>query len=414
MDSHASPQAVIEAVYRSDWGRILASLIRTTRDMDLAEEAVQEAFAVAADRWHVDGLPAEPRAWILATARNKAIDRMRRAARFRAKEDDLRALSPEAVPPVDVQDSVEDDLLRLIFTCCHPALAEGAQVALTLRAVCGLTTEEIARAFLLPVSTMAQRLVRAKRKIRVAQIPYRVPPQEQLAERLSTVFGVVYLVFNEGYASTRGERLVRGDLCREAIRLARILRELTNDRESRGLLALLLLHDARREARIDDGALILLEDQDRARWNRAQIEAALPLVEEALGSFPPGPYALQAAVAALHCRAEAAADTDWEQIAGIYGVMSRFYPSPVVELNRAVAVSMVEGPAAGLEILDALDGEGELARYHLLPAARADLLRQLGDVAAARDAYEKAIALVGNDPERRFLEQRLRSLDPNR
>ena len=405
----------VDAVYRSDWGRIVATLIRLVRDFDLAEEAAQEAFTAAVDQWRASGVPEFPRAWIVQTARHKAIDRIRRQTRFADKLDAFTAaaanLTVEA-PDFDPGD-IPDDRLRLIFTCCHPALALEAQVALTLRTLGGLETDEIARAFLVPTATMAQRLVRAKAKIRDAGIPYTVPDTKDMAARLDAVLTVIYLVFTEGYAPTRGETLVRTDLCVEAIRLARLVRALLAppSSEATALLALMLLHDSRRDARRDAaGDLVLLEEQDRRRWNHAQIAEALPLVEEALRGSP-GPFALQAAIAALHCEAARAEDTDWPQIVRLYDVLERLQPSPIVSLNRAAAVAMVEGPRPALELVDALTATGDLDGYHLLHATRAELLRRLGCAAEAAKSYATAIGLVTNDAERRFLEGRLRALE---
>jgi RNA polymerase sigma-70 factor (ECF subfamily) len=404
--------AVIDEVYRSDWGRIVATLIRLVGDFDVAEEAAQEAFAAAVGQWRLSGLPESPRIWIIQTARHKAIDRIRRRTRL---AEILSTYAASAVTEIAEEPNLDtgeipDDRIRLIFTCCHPALAVEAQVALTLRTLGGLETEEIARAFLMPTATMAQRLVRAKRKIRDAGIPYIVPDTHDMPERVASVLTVIYLIFNEGYAATRGESLVRTDLCGEAIRLARLVRMLMAPKppaEATGLVALMLLHDSRRGARLDDaGDLILLEDQDRRLWNQAQIAEALPLVAEALGDEP-GPFALQAAIAAEHCRATRAGDTNWRQILRAYDLLERVQPSPVVSLNRAVAVAMVDGIEPALALLDALAATGELDGYHLLPAARADLLRRRGSLTEAAESYARALVLVTNDSERRFLERRL-------
>ncbi|MET0153679.1 MAG: RNA polymerase sigma factor [Candidatus Binatia bacterium] len=403
----------VGGLYRAESGRILATLIRLLGDFDLAEEVVQEAFAAALVRWPTEGLPHNPRAWVVQAARFKAIDRLRRRTRFAEKIDELSAIESLERPPGEAEDdAVRDDRLRLIFTCCHPSLATEAQVALTLRTLCGLTTEEIARAFLVPTTTMAQRLVRAKQKIRLAGIPYQVPAVELLPDRLEAVMTAVYLVFNEGYATTAGDALVRRDLCSEAIRLVRLLDTLLPDRaEPPALLALLLLHDSRRDARATpEGDLVLLEDQDRDRWDHAEIAEGLSLVERALRRGPPGPYALQAAIAAVHARAARAADTDWRQITALYALLLARFPSPVVELNHAVAVAMSEGPEAGLRLLDSLSARGELSAYHLLPAARADLLRRLGRTGEASAAYRSALALVTNPAERRFLQRRLEAV----
>jgi RNA polymerase sigma-70 factor (ECF subfamily) len=410
--------SAVEELYRSDWGRIVATLIRLVGDFDLAEESAQEAFAAAVEQWGAEGVPEFPRAWIVQTARHKAIDRIRHRVRSQEKLESyaaagLAGTAAEAWEPDFDNREIPDDRLRLIFTCCHPALAPEAQVALTLRTLCGLETDEIARAFLVPTATMAQRLVRAKRKISVAGIPYKVPETTEMAERLDAVLTVIYLVFNEGYAATGGT-LVRGDLCAEAIRLGRLVRSLTGPSppaEVTALLALMLLQDARREARVDpSGGLVVLEEQDRSLWDRRQIAEALPLVEEALRGGP-GPYALQAAIAALHCQAERAEDTDWPQILSLYNLLQRSQPSAVVSLNRAVAVAMVFGPQAGLEIVEALAEAGDLAGYHLLHAARADLMRRLGRPADAAESYRRALELATNESERRFLDRRLRAVE---
>jgi RNA polymerase sigma-70 factor (ECF subfamily) len=403
----------VEEIHREHYGRILATVIRLVGDFDRAEEAVQEAFTAALESWPGQGPPANPVAWLVATARNKAIDQIRRESRRHAThEESARQLPPE--PRVEEDDvPVEDDRLRLLFTCCHPALASEAQVALTLRTLGGLTTEEIARAFVVPVPTLAQRLVRVKAKIRAAGIPYAVPAVDALPERLFAVMAVVYLIFNEGYAASFGERLVRADLCREAIRLGRLLVERMPDRrEPKGLLALMLLHDARRETRVDaSGRLLTLEEQDRSRWDRTAIAEGARLVEESLRGGPPDAYGLQAAIAALHAQAARAEETDWPQIAALYGLLAHVQPTAVVELNRAVAVAMADGYERGLDLLRRLEDRPELERYHLLPAAKADLLRRLGRHAEAATAYERALQWATNDAERRYLERRLREVE---
>ncbi|WP_442969259.1 RNA polymerase sigma factor [Pseudomonas sp. Q1-7] len=402
----------VESIYRSDSRRVLATLIRLLGDFDLAEEALHDAFIAAVQQWPRDGIPANPRAWLVSAGRFKAIDSLRRRARFDTSKHHLVEELEEAASAFEEGEDVEDDRLRLIFTCCHPALPADAQVPLTLREVCDLKTEEIARAFLSSPSTIAQRIVRAKAKIRDAQIPYQVPALAELPERLDNVLRVIYLVFNEGYSASAGDSLIRTDLSAEAIRLARLLLELLPDPEVMGLLALMLLHDSRRAARATkDGELILLDDQDRSLWDRAQIAEGLALVSQALASRRVGVYLLQAAIAAVHAQAPDSARTDWGQIVGLYDVLQRLLQSPVVALNRAVAIAMRDGPEAGLVEVDALLQGGELRDYHLAHAARADFCRRLGRKAEAVEAYREALARVRQEPERRFIEKRLRELE---
>lgn len=401
--------AALDAVYRSESRRVFATLIRLLGDFDAAEEALHEAFRAALEQWPRDGIPANPRAWLVSAGRFKAIDAMRRDARVDALDDG--AAENIAAPDTPEAEDIEDDRLRLIFTCCHPALQPDAQVALTLREVCGLTTEEIAHAFLTAPPTLAQRIVRAKNKIRDAKIPYQVPAPEELPERLDSVLRVIYLVFNEGYAASSGNTLTRHDLSGEAIRLARLIVDLLPQAEAMGLLALMLLHESRRAARTQaSGDLILLEDQDRALWNRELIAEGSALVERALATRQIGPYVLQAAISAVHAEAPSAAATDWAQIVGLYDVLARIEPSPIVALNRAVAVAMRDGPAAGLALIEEILAAGELADYRLAHAAHADLCRRLGKTAQARASYQRALALTQQAPERRFLERRLAEL----
>ena len=398
--------------YREEFGRILATVIRSIGDFELAEDAVQEAFAAAIEQWPRDGTPDNPRAWIVGVARNKAIDRIRRHSRFAERSDEVRRMieSEHEESVTSMSDSaVPDERLSLIFTCCHPSLAPEAQIALSLRTLCGLSTEEIARAFLVPSVTMAQRLVRAKRKIAAAKIPYETPPRDRLAERLEAVMSVIYLVFNEGYTATAGSELIRRDLASEAIRLARILVELMPDEpEPRGLLAMMLLHDSRRDARVDEnGEMVLLDDQDRSRWHRGQIEEGLRQSASAFNVPSPGPYAVQGAIAAEHSRASSPAQTDWARIAELYAILLRRRPNPVVELNRAVAIAMAQGPEAGLDLIAEIESRGELNDYYLMWSTKAELLRRMSRFIDAQGCYRRALELVGSEPERNFLKRRL-------
>jgi RNA polymerase sigma-70 factor, ECF subfamily len=413
-DSERDVRDHVEAIYRSDSRRVLATLIRLLGDFDLAEEALHDAFAAALESWPENGLPANPRAWLISTGRFKAIDRLRRTDRFdSANANVLDRLAQTNAP--EVEEGVEDDRLRLIFTCCHPALSPDAQIALTLREVCGLTTEEVARSFLTPAPTLAQRIVRAKAKIRDAGIPYEVPSLPDLPARLDSVLHVVYLVFNEGYLASSGASLTREDLSAEAIRLGRLLVELLPEPEAIGLLALMLLHEARRPARASsEGELILLEEQDRSLWNREQIKEGVSLVEKALSSRRIGPYSLQAGIAAVHAEARDATVTDWGQIVGLYNVLLQADPSPVVALNRAAAIAMRDGPEEGLKIIDAITAHGELDDYYLTHAARGDLYKRLGRVSDAVAAYRRTLELVTQEPERRFVIRRLRELGDTR
>lgn len=406
--------ASIDAIYRAESRRVLATLIRLLGDFDLAEEALQDAFRAALEQWPADGLPANPRAWLVSTGRFKAIDGIRRRARFSPLDDHAELIESLADDRAGTDpDAIEDDRLRLVFTCCHPALAPDAQIALTLREVCGLTTEEIAHAFLLPAPTLAQRIVRAKAKIRDARIPYQVPEAASLPERLASVLRVIYLVFNEGYSASAGESVTRHDLSAEAIRLARLLVEMLPAPEATGLLGLLLIQESRRAARATpEGDLVLLEDQDRSRWDRRLIAEGIGLVERALRSRRFGPYALQGAIAAVHAEAPSASDTDWAQIVGLYDALLRLEPSPVIELNRAVALGMWQGPAAGLALVDGLLSQGGLRDYHLAHAVRAEFCRRLGRVQEARESFERTLALARQEPERRFIRRRLSELPP--
>jgi RNA polymerase sigma-70 factor (ECF subfamily) len=413
MDADATKaiHEIVDGVYRSESRRVFATLIRLLGDFDLAEEALHDAFRTALEQWPRDGVPANPRAWLVSAGRFKAIDGLRRQERFEPLDDDTEQTLTAADDSARDRDDIEDDRLRLIFTCCHPALPPDAQVALTLREVCGLTTEEIAHAFLTAPPTLAQRIVRAKTKIRDARIPYQIPSQEELPDRLDSVLRVIYLVFNEGYAASSGAALTRHDLSAEAIRLARLLTRLLPEPEAQGLLALMLLHESRRVARTSpDGDLILLDEQDRSLWNRELIEEGTVLVRRALLSQHIGAYTLQAAISAVHAEAPHAGATDWAQIVGLYDVLAVAEPSPVVELNRAVAVAMRDGFGAGLTLIDAILARGELSDYRLAHAARADLLRRLGRTGDARAAYQRALELTRQEPERRFLERRLAEL----
>jgi RNA polymerase sigma-70 factor, ECF subfamily len=409
-DTSKSIRAWVENLYRTESRRVFATLIRLLGDFDLAEEALHEAFAAAVEQWTREGVPKNPRAWLISTGRFKAIDTLRRRTRFNNALAEL-VKSPDPDSLLDAIDEVEDDRLRLIFTCCHPALSPSTQVALTLREICGLKTEEIASAFLSAPPTIAQRIVRGKAKIRDAGIPYAIPAIADLPERLDAVLSVIYLVFNEGYSASSGESVTRADLSGEAIRLGRLLVELLPDPEARGLLALMLLQESRRTARSSpEGDLILLEDQDRSLWNREQIAEGRVLVEQALSAQQVGVYAIQAAIAAVHAEAVSAEATDWAQIVALYDVLAQVQPSPIVNLNRAVAVAMRDGPLAGLQIVDSILMQGDLDDYHLAHAARADLCRRLGKTVKARESYQRALALVQQEPERRFLENRLREL----
>jgi len=414
LNSSISTNRQIEEIYRTESRRVLATLIHLIGDFELAEDAMHEAFSAAMEQWSIDGVPKSPRAWLVSAGRFKAIDQIRHRAKF---ETSFEPLAEQLADSLGVEedfddDKIEDDRLRLIFTCCHPALSPEVRVALTLREVCGLTTEEIARAFLTTPSTMAQRIVRAKAKIREARIPYKVPSRDELPERLDTVLQVVYLIFNEGYSASSGESATRADLSAEAIRLARLILDLLPESEVKGLLALMLLHESRKSARTNsDGDLILLENQDRSLWDRTMIREGTALVEQALSSQPVGPYAIQAAIAAVHTEGQDAGSTDWDEIVGLYGLLMRINPSPVVELNRAVAVAMRGGPEVGLRLIDDILARGELMDYHLAHSARAELCRRLGRSTEAITSYERALSLTQQEPERRFLERRLNEME---
>jgi RNA polymerase sigma-70 factor, ECF subfamily len=410
-DVAAHVRDTVDALYRSDSRRVLATLIRLLGDFDLAEEALHDAFATAVEQWAERGIPANPRAWLISTGRFKAIDKLRKTERFESADPSVLGRLEATQTSEQDEDTVEDDRLRLIFTCCHPALSADAQIALTLREVCGLTTEEVARAFLTPPPTLAQRIVRAKGKIRDARIPYEIPSRPDLPARLDSVLHVIYLVFNEGYLASSGSSLTRADLSAEAIRLGKLLVELLPEPEAMGLLALMLLHEARRSSRTTpSGEMILLEDQDRSQWHRSQIEEGVDLVERALASHRFGPYTLQAAIAAVHAEASKASGTDWAQIVGLYDVLLRADPSPVIELNRAAAIAMRDGPEAGLALIDAILVRGDLTDYYLAHAARGDLCRRLGRIDDALQSYERALELATQDAERRFLGSRVEEL----